>query len=807
MKLPIPSFPGKKEKIEYLLVLLLRQEKTCAIVISQQKSGSSIIGRHEEYFQTNLEDATDEEWLKILDSTISKAEEKLPQGIETHKTIFGVPASWVEEKHIKKDYLLKLKKTSEELSLTPIGFLEIPEAIVHLMQEEEGAPISAILVEIGKEYLSISLVRGGRVIDTKIGKLEDAPANGVDSLLRLFENVEAFPARIIVFNGGYDEKLAQSFISHQWSRSLPFHHVPQISILPEGFDAKAVVFGAATQMGFDVLGSLSASGSEIRTFAAGNIENGHTEKTENEEETAIPVVIDDTPISHGSLEHTTLENFGFIKEKDIAKLDSTGSVISTDDKTQEKEVSNKPENISLEKETAEEVKPDIVVENSKPAAGFTINSPYAEESNIQVPENPSSFPPHPANLEPIASEKPPFLTNFFKMPQSLLSLISLPSFPQNRRLTILLPVILILLIGLICAYAYLIRATIIVTISPKAVDQNENIVFATSGNDFDKNTIQSKTTSISLPGTTSVPATGKKETGTKAKGTVTIYNSADVKRQVQGGATITTTNNLEFTVDKDVTIASATGDIFTGIKSGTAQAAVTAKQIGTEYNIPSNIKFSIGDNASLAGKNESAFSGGSKKNITVIAQADIDKAVEALPKSLNSKAREQLSKKISDGQTLLTVFPDFKPSKKDFSGSVGDEEKTLTLTSSVTFEGVSYDNKDLLDFTKALIKDKFDPKLTVADSDIENTLKSIKQKDETSVTAILLMRARLLPKIEESKLSKELAGKPFDQAKKLLARYPQVENVEISFFPPIPFLPQILPRKAENITFTIHTNE
>jgi hypothetical protein len=256
-----------------------------------------------------------------------------------------------------------------------------------------------------------------------------------------------------------------------------------------------------------------------------------------------------------------------------------------------------------------------------------------------------------------------------------------------------------------------------------------------------------------------------------------------------------------------VTIASATGDIFSGIKSGTADVAVTAKQIGSEYNVPSNIKFTVGSNSSLAAKNESAFSGGSKKNITVVSQKDIDAVTAALPKSLESKAKETLAKKIPAGESLLTVVADFKPSKKDFSAQVGDEAKTITLNSSVTFEAISYSNADLISFTKDAIKEKYDPKLTVADKDIKNALKNVKTNEDTSLTATLNMRANLVPKIEQEKLQQDLAGVSFAKARETLLQYPQVEEVDFSLFPPIPFLPEILPHQAGNISFTIKTNE
>jgi hypothetical protein len=363
MNLPIPF--GKKEQPEYLLALLLRQEKTTAVIIEQRKAGSTIVGSHEEYFQTNLEDASEDEWLKILDATISKAESTLPSNVETHKTIFGVPSSWVEEKHITKEYLAKLKKASDELSLTPVGFLEIPEAIAHLLLEEEGAPVSAILAEIGKEYLAISLLRGGKIIDTKFGKLAESPAHDVDTLLRSFANVEVFPSRIILFNGGHGEELVQQFISHQWSRSLPFLHVPQISLLPKGFDAKAIVFGAATQMGFDVSHAFSLSQSEIKTFHAN--ESGNASRIITTPQEATPLVTPTTPIS---LDNETDDAFGFVKGQDIAQK-TVEAKATPHDTTAAKQVGAK--------------------EHVSPVPGFTVNSPYKEESNLQLPDSDEPF--------------------------------------------------------------------------------------------------------------------------------------------------------------------------------------------------------------------------------------------------------------------------------------------------------------------------------------------------------------------------------------------------------------------------------
>src|SRR3989344_289542 len=149
MKLPfsLPRFK-KQEKSEYFLALLLRDEKVSAVILEESEGKMRTIGSHEELFSSSIEQIPEGEWLTILDKAISKAEESLPTAVETHKTVFGVKEEWVEESRIKKEYLSRLKKASEELDLSPLGFLVITEAIVHLIQQEEGAPVTAILADI-----------------------------------------------------------------------------------------------------------------------------------------------------------------------------------------------------------------------------------------------------------------------------------------------------------------------------------------------------------------------------------------------------------------------------------------------------------------------------------------------------------------------------------------------------------------------------------------------------------------------------------------------------------------------------------
>src|SRR3989344_1343041 len=251
MKLP---FSTKKEKREYFLALLLRDEKAYAVVFEEQQGRARVVGEHEVHFKDTLETASDDELLDVLDKAISSAESELPKDVQSQKMILGVKEEWVEGGKIKKEYLVKLKKICESLGLSPIGFLIITEAIAHLIQKEEGAPVSGILIDIGKKTVDVTLLRAGRIVESKSAPVTDSIAKTTDILLHHFTSYEVLPSRIFVTGSHKDtEHIAQEFISHAWSKSLPFLHVPQVIALPWGFDAKAVLNGAVTQMGFSLL--------------------------------------------------------------------------------------------------------------------------------------------------------------------------------------------------------------------------------------------------------------------------------------------------------------------------------------------------------------------------------------------------------------------------------------------------------------------------------------------------------------------------------------------------------------------------
>jgi hypothetical protein len=772
MNIPNLPFLEKKNKSEYFLSLVLRDEKASAVVFEEINGKINVVGEHSERFKTSLEDATDDELLEVLDRAVSTAEKNLPPDTESQKTIFGVKYDWIEEGKIKPQFLAKLKKASDEMGFKPMGFLVIPEAISHLLQKEEGAPLTAILAEIGDKNVTVSIIKAGKIISTKTAPVSESLVTSVEKLLKHFNELEVLPTRIILFDGGRED-LAQDFISHKWSKELPFLHVPQISALPANFDARAVLNGAAQQMGFEVLeGSLKAA--EKAEISAAKI----------------------APIAEMSEEDKTLaeaaSEFGFVSD----------DIKDDDEKEEEKEIPSEP---IIQKPTEDKISEEepktAVADNFVPR---TVASVAVKDQLREIPDE----------LRLKQSEKKPFpvsgalifggISGFIKKLNFGKILTILKAGGQARKLLLLGLVPLILLI-LYIYFAFLGRSSTI-TLDLKGNEKEEtlNVTFSQSENtNADDNVIAAEFITVPVDGKKTTSTTGKKEVGDKAKGTVTMFNSNTTGVTIPTGTVIVASNDLKFVTDKAVTVASASGDIFSGTEPGKADVPVTAEKFGTNYNLPSNTKFTVEGSSSVAAKNDKAFSGGTKKEVKVVAKKDQDKLVADIRKQLEAEAKDEIQKKAQAGSVVLPNFISVEFDKRSFSKDVDDEANEVSLTATINYKGVSYKESDITTFAR----EKFgtDGKMEVNEGSVEASAEDL-EEDGEDASAKLKLKVSLLPKLDEKEIVNSVKGKSTKEAIRILNQINEVNRVDVKLSPPIPFLPDRLPFSSGKIKIVINKN-
>jgi len=196
---------------------------------------------------------TEDELTGACDAALSSSVQKLPEDYtEPSKTVFGVASSWVKDGEIQEEFLARIKKICTDLSLTPVGFVVLPEAIAHLYKSEEGAPLSAVVIGLGQEALEITVFKLGNLVGTtQVSKSVSILEDVIEGLTR-FEGAAPLPSRIIIYDGkgGELEEAKDSLLSASWDEGhTKFLHTPKVETLASDKKVIATSLAGAAEIG------------------------------------------------------------------------------------------------------------------------------------------------------------------------------------------------------------------------------------------------------------------------------------------------------------------------------------------------------------------------------------------------------------------------------------------------------------------------------------------------------------------------------------------------------------------------------
>lgn len=738
MKLPAIPFLTKTIKTDFFLSLIFETDKISSILFKEQEKNLVILASHE--VTLDLENASVEDLVIACDNVISRLEMSLPEGAVLEKTIFAVPYSWVDEGKIKQERLSQLKKVSEELALTPMGFIVSIEAIIAFLQKKDGVPVSGIFVELAEKYLTVFVARSGNIIDIKTGEIMDGVEKTVERLLGSVTKLDVLPSKIVLLHNKEAEEISQKFLSHHWTKDLSFMHLPQVAILDKGFENEAIINGVATQLNVTVRGDVAVATIEER---------------EEFEQT----------VSQSS------DSFGFLQDEDIA--------IEPVEEEQKETPSSQDFEFTEEKEPLvrhhgkidEEQGGEEVFEEEEPA-------PHMERKRNGV----GGVIGYLSGLI-----TPKSVGNFFKM------------FGTGRRLIIPFAALVAVALLLTAYYSVILKAKVIIFTDQKAFTKDAMaITLTTDGNSsFEGKTLRISTVNETVEGEQSQETTGQKDTGEKATGSITIFNKSESPKQIEKGTTITSSNNLEFTLNDSVNIAS-TSSFATSFSS--AQAKVTASNFGKEYNLPSQTNFTIKGIATstVFGRNDSAFSGGTKEEIQIVSKKDLQGLEESVTERLFDKVKDAASSKLSADEALVPSYLSITFKEKNFDRKENEQAKTVKLTATADYSLGVYKKDELANFISS--SDEFDVPADFKLSGNESSIKitDIKQS-KNSISAKLSFNAVFKPQLKIETVPQEISGKTKDDAITKLKSVSGVSDIAIQFTGNIPFLPQILPLNKDNI--------
>lgn len=702
MKILLPS----------LKTLLLREQK------SQEREYYLALELGKEGIKAAIWEENEKVIVKALakGKTVAETIEKVKEGkedLKIEKVIFGLPPYYVQDDKIKPEYLDRLKETAKEFSLSPLGFVVVPEAIAHLLKIEQESPQTAILLGFSRKELTFSLFRGGQSKKIKVLKRTGNVYADLEGGLAKFAKEEVLPSKIILYNES--EELAaikEDLLSYPWQKNERFLHVPKIEILPWDFSIKAVVEAGVSEL----------KQKSVRLVV-------------EEEEPLKPKLKEEDEIK--------AEDLGFVKDKDVAEEITTQKTESRKQKTEEEKRERK-----------------------------------------------------------------------LKLPKVTLPKISLPVFsPLNFNFLkgqafMLIFIFLIILGGILISSLYLYpKAAIDLIADPQILEKKIETTLNTNIKtpNIEEKEIPGKVYSVKVSGEKTQGTTGKKIIGEPAQGEVTIYNKTTVEKTFDKGSVVFGPNKLKFTLDEEATVASVS-DIVTGAP-GTKKAKVKAAEIGPEGNLTTHSDFTINNFplASYAARNETAFSGGTKREITAVSSEDQEKLLKNLIDELKTQAQEELKKQLTPNEEFLEESLKENVLEKIFDKDVGEETDNFTLKLNLEFSQTGFSNEDFNTFLKSYILEKIPPDFEFDQEKSHFKVSQSRVKDDGSVTFTADYKAYLLPKLNLTEFKKEIRGKSIketeDKVKLLLEK--NIIGYKVSFERNLPFLGSKLPLWEQNIKVKI----
>ena len=653
-------------------------------------------------------------------STDAALKELGKESESTNEVVFGFDPKWVNDSGLIKEKKPFIKKLTENLSLKPVGFVVLTDALIQDVLSREKN-ISQILVYIQETALSLILLKKGKISQQiSVGKSEEVVSDIIEGLARFSkekgDDGEGYlPAKMVISSlvlSNQDlQDIRSSIIGYDWADKHPFVQSPLI----EQFHANQVLETIVKQGGLAVA---EARGLSLAKESEEEIENA-VENTANPEDFGFSSVDPDMPG----------DNFSSPNNEEKTEATSFGVPISQQELPRERSRKFPKE------ETKEEHK--------------TKNPLFKRKES------------GPMNK----------ITNWYK------------NNPHKNMILGGIVGGAIASVGLFIGwlnFSYKVEVTL--QLAEKVITKDVELLVDTTiaTSNVEDLSLRGELEEEEFSGTKVVDTTGVKLVGEKAKGKITILNKTTSQKTFSAGA-IFTAGTLNFSLDEEATIASAsvTQSGTSETKDyGKLETTVTAIKIGADSNLNKETSLSVGsyDTGTYSAVVVDTFTGGSSREIRVISDEDKASVLSELKQELFDKAKESFSEKSSNGlhyvlsgkQTVLEA---------DYGGAVGEEADQLALELSLTIEAIRYSSDDIKPLVAEILKEELPDNYEFADEDPQ-ILTSPREEASSSAQIILdaNISAKALPIFDKNNLLPVLKGLPLEAVTGKATERPEVKS-------------------------------
>lgn len=389
-----------------------------------------------------------------------------------------------------------------------------------------------------------------------------------------------------------------------------------------------------------------------------------------------------------------------------------------------------------------------------------------------------------------------------------------PNFDKFRiKLIIGGVALLLLIVGWILAAVVLPRAHVVVATDTAQV--NASAVFEAKADqqspDIAKNILPAYKKELKKTSVEKVPTTGKRDDGDKATGTLTLTNCIKDNDgfTVPAGTTFSA-SGLNYITSESVTLSGAVyqGSVCKSATFGESETVkVAAETGGSKYNLSARgysvpAAYTSAEGSMLASGSDMA--GGTSKQVSVVAQSDIESAKQQALDKLSQASSPELRKQFTADQAVgLETSLENQPPTTTSDPEVGKEATEVSVTVNVTYTMYGVKRDGIVQLIEKDVKTKIDTnKQSVQNTGIDQADIRITDKPAAGVFKVSVQTTAVAgPQFDIEAMRKEIAGKRRAQAQDIIKARPGVTDVTIKYSP---FWVWNTPKQANhiNITFT-----
>ena len=356
----------------------------------------------------------------------------------------------------------------------------------------------------------------------------------------------------------------------------------------------------------------------------------------------------------------------------------------------------------------------------------------------------------------------------------------MPNFGKFRKKLIFIGLGVLVLIGfLVWAIWFAPKATINIVAKTANMPISERVTLKSDvATNADTKTLRVTQQEQKSDVTVEFKATGEKNAGEKAKGTIRLLAgfTGDIGSTIPAGTQIQSASGAKFSTDKSITF---TLDNWTGADVGVTAVSPGASSNGAKGNVsglPSQISGSFVD----------ATTGGTDKMVTVVTQEDIDKATD----ELSGKKADDLRSKLNSsfGSSSIAIEASFREERSEPSPStkLGDEATgNVVLKATITGTMLAVDRADVDSFLTSVAKKEIGDKKSqkIYKNGAENAKFSQFRESGGAPSVILSAEVITGPAIDETEVKEQAKGLRYGDIQSKLEAIEGVDSVDTKFSP------------------------